>query len=695
MKLLRLLSIAALLGVTVTACTTYESDIADLNSRISKLETLMDKANSSIEALQKLTEALNKNVFVSSVNSTDDGYEIVFSDGTSVKIKDGVAPVIGVAKHQGVYYWTVDGEWLLDDNGKMLPVSGIAPQLKIEDNWWYISTDGGATWEKLEKATSESESIITGMDWDDNYVYITLKNGDVLTFSRGANGVQAICVAPDYQDGSVNMSKGEFPVRFDVLPAEAAESVAALDIKCFALNLLYTQTKATAGEKAELAISEIKAEGGQIVIKTSGSSIDGRFFSGKLGASACLSINDGVKTVTTGYFPLYYGSFIKVRAGDSLQDAIDNAKSGDEIRVEAGARFNAPIYLWNNVRLSGGWINDFTTQDLDNRSIIDGKGAVTCVASGWSSAGRMSKNEDAVLSGFEVRNGGASGIVIYGKLTVEYCWIHNCSNSGQGGGICCTEQKGDELMLANSILEYNKADAHGGAVAINGQGTKITVVNCLFRGNASIAQYGYTGAIHGQAGVQAFLCNNTIVDNGNWRDGSSATATPWSVLMYRNSGTHVEMVNNIVAGNWYFLPGVANDYDAHPDRYDMPIKSMYKMELQVRSIDLNEIGGSDLDYVCRSNVLGGTDKDYFIGRTGTESARTAAQAACTFVHNNQYSTIFVNASGGDFRPQASGPAGIAGENSELVKSLLGPYTTDLAGKPRATNGKIYAGCYQP
>ena len=372
-----------------------------------------------------------------------------------------------------------------------------------------------------------------------------------------------------------------------------------------------------------------------------------------------------------------------VTADYDLQKAIDTADPDTEIRVEADAVFDGPITLTKNVKLSGGWTEDFTRQDLSHKSIIDGKNATVCV---------YSKAENAILSGFEIRNGATGGICLRNQLTVEYCWIHHCFNSGQGGGIFCTEQSGDALLLANSVLEYNKADAHGGAVAIGGNGTWMAIVNCLFRGNASIAQYGYTGAIHGQAGVQAYLVNNTIVDNINWRDGSQATSTPWSTVMFRNGGTHIVMINNIVAGNWYFLPGVASDPEAHPDRYDMPIKPEYRLELQVQSVDLNVVAGDDPDWICQSNVLAGADSENFIGRAGNGEAQKKAQDACTFVPNSEWKSLFVNADNGDYRP--AGKALSTGEASDMVKALLGAYDRDLAGNLRFTDGKINAGCYQ-
>ena len=368
---------------------------------------------------------------------------------------------------------------------------------------------------------------------------------------------------------------------------------------------------------------------------------------------------------------------ITVKSDEDLQAAIDQAEGTVEIRVESDAVFAGPITLHDGIRLSGGWTNEFKERNLFRRSIIDGEGSATCIKS-------ISEGKNITVSGFELRNGNDGGIRFSGPLTVVYCWIHHCFSSGQGGAVANMVKTGDVLMLANSILEYNKADAHGGAVSVQGQGTKMVIVNCLIQGNASTAQYGYTGAIHGQASVQAYLVNNTIVDNVNWRDGSSATSSPWSAVLFRNGGTHVEMVNNIVAGNWYFLPGVANDSETHPDRYDMPIKPEYLLEMQVYSVDLNVMGGDDPDCICRSNLLGSLDGRQAIGRAGSDAAREAAQNTCTIVPNSEFETIFQNAAIGDYRP--AGPALETGENSELVRSLLGAYLTDLEVRPFCWTG---------
>lgn len=130
----------------------------------------------------------------------------------------------------------------------------------------------------------------------------------------------------------------------------------------------------------------------------------------------------------------------------------------------------------------------------------------------------------------------------------------------------------------------------------------------------------------------------------------------------------------------------------HPDRYDMPIKPEYLLELQYQRCDMNVMGGDDPNWVFQSNVICGGSATNFIGRAGNGAAQDKAQAACTFVLNDQWKSLFVNADAGNFHP--AGAALTTGENSTKASDLLGAYTTDLDGKPRVVGGKINAGCYQ-
>ena len=305
-----------LLGLTIclfSACHNELWEAIDgLDSRVTKLEELCKEMNTNITSLQTIVDVLQSNDFITSIVEIKKdgkvvGYTITFGkhdpitiyhgqdgkdgqNGTNGKDgqdgadgkdgkdgadgkdgqdgqngadgKDGITPVIGVAQDtDGVYYWTLNGEWLLDDNGNKLPVSGkdgqngtngsngqdgadgkdgqdgedgkdgadgqdgkdgkdgVTPQLKIEDGYWYISYDNGATWTQLGKATGEDgedgkdgangtdgkdgqngadgkdgqdgDSMFQSVTQDENYVYFTLADGTVIKIAKGSSGTEA------------------------------------------------------------------------------------------------------------------------------------------------------------------------------------------------------------------------------------------------------------------------------------------------------------------------------------------------------------------------------------------------------------------------------------------------------------------------------------------------------------------------
>ena len=202
----------------------WQEVVEDLDERVETLEMLCAEMNTNITSLQTIVDVLQSNDFITGVVEIKKdgeviGYTITFGKHDPITIyhgqdgkdgadgkdgqdgqngadgKDGITPVIGVAQDtDGVYYWTLNGEWLLDDNGNKLPVSGkdgqngtngsngqdgadgkdgqdgengkdgtdgqdgkdgVTPQLKIEEGYWYISYDNGATWTQVGKATGE------------------------------------------------------------------------------------------------------------------------------------------------------------------------------------------------------------------------------------------------------------------------------------------------------------------------------------------------------------------------------------------------------------------------------------------------------------------------------------------------------------------------------------------------------------
>ncbi|MCQ2147264.1 MAG: DUF4988 domain-containing protein [Bacteroidales bacterium] len=123
-----------------------EQKIENLENRVSKLEEAASSVNSSIVSLQSIVNALRNNIYVSSVEKTEEGTVITFSDGTvsviSASAGNANVPVVGVAEVDGIYYWTLGGEFILDKDGNKLPVSGKDGQNGEDGKDGQNGTDG-------------------------------------------------------------------------------------------------------------------------------------------------------------------------------------------------------------------------------------------------------------------------------------------------------------------------------------------------------------------------------------------------------------------------------------------------------------------------------------------------------------------------------------------------------------------------
>ncbi len=216
--------------------------VDNLENRVAKLEELCRQMNTNISSLQTIVTALQANDYITSCtplmeNGTQIGYTLTFAKSGSIVIyhgqngqdgangadgKEGHTPVIGAKTDaDGAIYWTLDGEWLLDENGQKIPVhgrdgqngadgengqdgtdgqpgadgkNGITPQFKIEEGYWYISYDNGASWTQLGKATGENgadgangadgKSFFQNVTQDADYVYLTLSTGEQIAVPK-------------------------------------------------------------------------------------------------------------------------------------------------------------------------------------------------------------------------------------------------------------------------------------------------------------------------------------------------------------------------------------------------------------------------------------------------------------------------------------------------------------------------------
>ena len=238
------------------------NDLNDLENRLTILEERCKQMNTNISSLQTIITALQNNDYITSVTPiTNDGeiigYTITFAKSNSITIyngtdgkdgedgvngedgtngKDGVTPTIGVKQDtDGVYYWTLNGDWLKDDKGNKIKAEGtdgkdgadgsggedgtngkdgVTPKLEIREGYWWISYDHGTNWTQLGKATGEDgkdgtdgkdgSSIFKSVTEDDENVYFTLADDTIITIPKSV----ALSIRFDSSD-LINISAGE------------------------------------------------------------------------------------------------------------------------------------------------------------------------------------------------------------------------------------------------------------------------------------------------------------------------------------------------------------------------------------------------------------------------------------------------------------------------------------------------------
>ena len=222
----RFLSILSLviLGFMSTSCyddMELRESIEDLEGRVTTLETLCTELNSNLTALNTLVQAMQKGDYVVSFSpliedGVEVGYRIVFKENGVVDLyhgkdgadgedgkdgangddgangtdgedgKDGHTPVLGTKQDtDDAYYWTIDGEWVLDGEGNKIPLVtvGATPQLKIEDETWFVSYDDGETWEELGAAVSVG---IKDIKEENGELVITMADGTSIAVPLGS-----------------------------------------------------------------------------------------------------------------------------------------------------------------------------------------------------------------------------------------------------------------------------------------------------------------------------------------------------------------------------------------------------------------------------------------------------------------------------------------------------------------------------
>ena len=191
----------------------------------------------------------------------------------------------------------------------------------------------------------------------------------------------------------------------------------------------------------------------------------------------------------------------------TIQEAIDAAEAGQIISVAPGL-YEENIRLKEGVALTGAGAET---------TIIDGGGSDVV----WGA-------DDALISGFTLRNGGDSGVFAWNTSPT----IQNCVITGSEQGIATAV---DPLIRGNTITGNSGWGIFVGSSSSSEVAALPTITNNLIAGNLDA-----TGIVLFEAG--GIVVNNTIDGNGSYGIDLSASDLP----------VRVDLRNNIVTSNsWY------------------------------------------------------------------------------------------------------------------------------------------------
>lgn len=208
------------LALSCLACSKYDDSalydrLAKLEQRVGAIEEKVKVANEDIKTLKDLVSASTQGKTITEVKKTDEGYDLIFSDKQVISIKhgrngaDGHSPKISVAQENGVYYWQLDGQWLLDAQNKKVRVSGETgpvgpqgpqgvagqdgktPKLRINAGKWEVSYDN-STWTAVTvvsgatpgNTTVEGLNLFKKIEEKGNEIIITLTSGSVIKLNK-------------------------------------------------------------------------------------------------------------------------------------------------------------------------------------------------------------------------------------------------------------------------------------------------------------------------------------------------------------------------------------------------------------------------------------------------------------------------------------------------------------------------------
>lgn len=195
--------ISVICACALCSCTDLsdlKNDVEEIHQEMGQLKEECEAINARIETLHQLVAQIQARETITGLIKIKDeadnviGYSVTFKNAetitfylsyTSDQPSASNPPVISVVTDEDGMWWTVNGEYILDDQGNKVQagLGGLSPKLKVEGGVWYMSLDGGRTWKKAPEVFGQ-ESLFTGIasvvDGEDEVVFVLT---DGTTFS--------------------------------------------------------------------------------------------------------------------------------------------------------------------------------------------------------------------------------------------------------------------------------------------------------------------------------------------------------------------------------------------------------------------------------------------------------------------------------------------------------------------------------
>jgi hypothetical protein len=161
----------------LNAC--YQDDIDDLKRKYDELKKEQERQAELLETYRTLLEALENKLTVSAVVNTENGWKIVFSDGTEMLVdngSDGHTPVITIGENGN---WYIDG---VDTGKKSTGQDGASSRLTIIDGYWYL--DDVNTGVRAEGTDGQDAPSIISIVDTGGVVTFYMSDGSTITLKK-------------------------------------------------------------------------------------------------------------------------------------------------------------------------------------------------------------------------------------------------------------------------------------------------------------------------------------------------------------------------------------------------------------------------------------------------------------------------------------------------------------------------------